>query len=124
MGGNVGDYFGIRKPFYTAFFLFCFSGLYAHFAMPYISPESLSDHKKDLGGGRSLAGFFEPLKVLAPQRIRLSSGQITKHRGVFFLCAGVFLGVVSFPSPLYPSETPRVQCTYLLADTQFFPFSS
>ncbi len=92
MGGLVGDTFGIVRPFQTAFFLFCIASVFAKLAMPYISPESLSDTKKPKG--KTVSGFFEPLKVLAPQRLRLASGKIVNHYGVMFLCCGVFLGVV------------------------------
>ena len=95
LGGIVGDEFGIVRPFQTAFFLFLFASFFSRFALPYISPESLSgpNTKPTRRGG--LSGFTEPLKVLLPQKIRLSSGRIANHYGVFFLCAGVFLGVVS-----------------------------
>lgn len=98
LGGIVGDTFGIVRPFQVAFFLFLLSSLFARSAMPYISPESLSN--ASAGGPASpskggLAAFFEPLKVLWPQRIRLNTGRITSHYGVFFLCAGVFLGVLA-----------------------------
>ncbi|CAK7227156.1 hypothetical protein SCUCBS95973_006447 [Sporothrix curviconia] len=95
LGGIVGDEFGIVRPFQTAFFLFIFSSLFARYAMPYISPESLSgpNNKATRRGG--LSGFIEPLKVLLPQKIRLSSGRIANHYGVFFLCFGVFLGVLA-----------------------------
>lgn len=92
MGGKVGDAFGVRRPFEVAFFLFCFSCLYTLLVIPYISPESLSDGKKDK---KSTGGFLGPLKILAPQRIRLRDGTVKKHRGVLFLCMGVFLATVS-----------------------------
>ncbi len=92
-GGIVGDTFGIITPFETAFFLLSFSSVCARLSMPYISPESLTDSKKPAGKG--ISAFFEPLKVLVPQKLRLSDGRIVKHRGVLFLCSGVFLGVVS-----------------------------
>ncbi len=106
VGGIVGDTFGIVRPFQVAFFLFCLSSIYALSTMPYISPESLTSTNGKPGSGSGsgsgsnqkrrggLAGFFEPLKVLAPQRIRLNTGRVVKHYGVFFLCSGVFLGVV------------------------------
>jgi hypothetical protein len=73
--------------------MFCFSSVYAALSMPYISPESLSDAKKDKTKG--VDGLFAPLKVLSPQTLRLSDGTVRKHYGVFFLCCGVFMGVVS-----------------------------
>ena len=47
LGGMVGDRFGIQMPFQVAFFLFCLSSLYVGLFLPYISPDSLSDGKKD-----------------------------------------------------------------------------
>ncbi|CAK7205804.1 hypothetical protein SEUCBS139899_008583 [Sporothrix eucalyptigena] len=95
LGGIVGDTFGIVRPFQTAFFLFIFASIFARYAMPYISPESLSNPNAKTTRRGGLAGFFEPLKVLLPQKIRLSSGRIANHYGVFFLCCGVFLGVLA-----------------------------
>lgn len=89
------------RPFQTAFFLFILASVFARYAMPYISPESLSNPNAKANRRGGLAGFFEPLKVLLPQKIRLSSGRIANHYGVFFLCCGVFLGVVS-PRPILP----------------------
>ncbi len=99
----MGDTFGIIRPFQTAFFLFLISSVYARMSMPYISPESLSDARKPRRAG--LSGFFEPLKVLAPQQLRLASGQIVKHYGILFLCCGVFLGVVR-RTPLAYNSVP------------------
>lgn len=95
LGGIVGDTYGIVRPFQTAFFLFIFASLFARYAMPYISPESLSNPNAKTTRKGGLAGFFEPLKVLLPQKIRLHSGRIANHYGVFFLCCGVFLGVLA-----------------------------
>ncbi|KAL1901006.1 hypothetical protein Sste5346_002070 [Sporothrix stenoceras] len=95
LGGIVGDTYGIVRPFQTAFFLFIFSSFFARYAMPYISPESLSNPNAKTARKGGLAGFFEPLKVLLPQKIRLHSGRIANHYGVFFLCCGVFLGVLA-----------------------------
>lgn len=73
--------------------------------MPYISPESMSNAKKDADSSGGLAAFFAPLKILSPQRLRLADGRIRKHYGVIFLCAGIFVGVVrSGPSP--PKQPP------------------
>jgi hypothetical protein len=92
----IGDAFGIIRPFQVAFVFFLISSLYVTVAMPYISPESMSDPKKPAKGG--VSGFLAPLKVLAPQVLRLKSGLKRKHYGVFFLCFGVFFGVVCRPS--------------------------
>lgn len=94
LGGMVGDRFGIQMPFQVAFFLFCISSLYVGLFLPYISPDSLSDGKKD-SKRKGLSGFLAPLRILAPQRILFPDGHIAKHFGVFFLCCGVFLGVLA-----------------------------
>lgn len=94
LGGMVGDAFGIRMPFQVAFFLFMFATLYAGTVLPYISPESLSDGKQD-SKSKGIKGFLAPLRILAPQRIRLLDGRVVKHYGVFFLCCGLFLGVLA-----------------------------
>lgn len=103
LGGMTGDAFGIRMPFQVAFFLFLASSLYAAFVLPYVSPESLSDGKKGAGGGAGgragggVGGFLAPLKIMAPQRVRLwgGGGRVVKHYGVLFLCCGIFLGVLA-----------------------------
>lgn len=97
LGGMVGDAFGIRMPFQVAFFLFLLSALYARFVLPYISPESLTDGAKKKTDGKTagLSGFLAPLKIMAPQRIRLFDGRIHSHYGVFFLCCGIFLAVLA-----------------------------
>jgi len=94
IGGLIGDTFGIIRPFQTAFVSFCLASVYAQMAMPYISPESLSDGRKPRSV-KGIRGFFAPLKVLAPQRLRLKDGTVKKHYGVFFLCCGVFIGVLA-----------------------------
>ncbi|CAN8099829.1 unnamed protein product [Discula destructiva] len=94
LGGMVGDAFGARMPFQVAFFLFLLSSCYGGFVLPYISPESLSDGKKN-GARGGVSGFLAPLKVMAPQGIRLASGQFIKHYGVFFLSCGIFLSVLA-----------------------------
>ncbi|KAK3343396.1 hypothetical protein B0T25DRAFT_485703 [Lasiosphaeria hispida] len=91
-GGIIGDAFGIRRPFETAFFSFLLATLYVEFALPYISPESMSNGKPEVKG---LAAFFAPLKVIAPQKFQLQSGKIIKHYGVVFLCLGVFFAVLA-----------------------------
>lgn len=94
LGGMVGDAFGANMPFQVAFFLFLISSCYAAFVLPYISPDSLTDGKKD-GNRKGVSGFLSPLKVMSPQGIRLATGHIIKHYGVFFLCCGIFLGVLA-----------------------------
>lgn len=96
VGGIVGDAIDIKAPFELAFISFLVSTVYVQFAMPYISPESMSGAKKEDADSRGsgLAAFFAPLKILSPQRLRLADGRIRKHYGVIFLCAGIFVGVV------------------------------
>jgi hypothetical protein len=86
----IGDNWGIRRPFEVAFCSFLLATLYVRMALPFIPAASLSR-----GNSKGFAGFLSPLRVLAPQKVLLDSGVVTKHHGVLFLCAGVFLGVVS-----------------------------
>lgn len=103
LGGMVGDAFGIRMPFQVAFLFFLVSSLYAGLVLPYISPASLTDGKKDPsgrtttkgGGGGGVGGFLAPLRIMAPQRVRLADGRVARHWGVFFLCCGMFLAVLA-----------------------------
>jgi hypothetical protein len=88
----IGDAIDIRAPFDVACITFLIACAYVRIGLPYISPESMSNKKKP--GQQGISGFFAPLKILAPQRIRLSTGGIKKHYGVIILCAGIFLGVV------------------------------
>lgn len=92
-GGMIGDAFGIRRPFEVAFCSFLIAAAYVRVALPKITPESMSDGKKPAVKG--LGAFVAPLKLLKPQKIALRDGRTVKHRGVLFLCSGVFLGVVS-----------------------------
>lgn len=95
-GGMIGDRWGIRRPFEVAFGAFLVSTVYVQVALPYVSPESMSGGKKAGGQkAKGIAGFFAPLKVLAPQKVRLRSGKVIKHLGVLILCTGVFLGVLA-----------------------------
>ncbi|KAK7733687.1 hypothetical protein SLS53_008154 [Cytospora paraplurivora] len=94
LGGKVGDYFGIRMPFQIAFLLFMFASVYARTVLPYISPESLSNGKQD-SRGSGIKAFLAPLRIMAPQRIRFLDGHVAKHYGIFFLCCGLFLGVLA-----------------------------
>lgn len=97
-GGMIGDAWGIRRPFEVAFVAFLVSTAYVQLALPYVSPESMAGGGKKAGGPKAegvAAGFFAPLRVLAPQRVRLRSGKVIKHLGVLVLCTGVFLGVLA-----------------------------
>lgn len=89
----IGDAIDIRAPFDFAFVTFLLSCTYVYLALPYISPESMSNKKKP--GPQGIASFFAPLRILVPQRLRTINGGIKKHYGVVILCAGIFLGVVS-----------------------------
>ncbi|EEU38766.1 uncharacterized protein NECHADRAFT_82986 [Fusarium vanettenii 77-13-4] len=91
-GGMIGGVFGIQRPFEVAFLCFLLATMYARIALPYIAPEATLDSQTI---SRGPSGFFSPLKILLPQRIRLQSGQIAKHYGVLLLCCGVFLGVLA-----------------------------
>lgn len=91
-GGMIGDAIDIRAPFDVACITFLIACVYVRFGIPYISPESMSSKKP---GRQGIAGFFAPLKILVPQRMRLANGGIKKHYGVVILCAGIFLGVLA-----------------------------
>jgi hypothetical protein len=93
LGGLIGNSFGIRMPFQTAFCMFCVSAIYVRLVLPYISPDSMSGGK-ERGSGKK--GFLAPLRILAPQRIRMpDSAVIRKHYGVVFLCLGIFTSVLA-----------------------------
>ncbi|KAJ3494788.1 hypothetical protein NLG97_g3842 [Lecanicillium saksenae] len=89
-GGMLGDRFGIRSPFDVACGFFLLSCVYLMVSIPYIPPPV----KTGKSSTRS-EGFLAPLRILTPQNLRLSSGKMTKHYGVIFLCAGIFLGVLA-----------------------------
>lgn len=88
----IGEAIDIRAPFDVAFVSFLIAALYARVALPYMAPGSMSDGNK--GPQKGVSGFLAPLKILAPQKLRLSDGKLRKHFGVLFLCSGIFLGVV------------------------------
>jgi hypothetical protein len=89
----IGDAIDIRAPFDVAFISFILSGIYVWMALPYISPESMSNGGKP--GQQGLSGFLAPLKILTPQKLRLADGRVKKHLGIIFLCSGIFLGVLA-----------------------------
>ena len=89
----IGDAIDIQAPFDVAFVFFLVSMVYARFAIPYI-PTELTSKDKD-ASQTGISGFLAPLRVLAPQRLRMADGRVTKHYGVIFLCCGIFVGVVS-----------------------------
>jgi hypothetical protein len=84
--------------------------LYVRIAVPYIAPESLSDGSKP--NSKGLGEFLSPLRVLAPQKVFLESGMVRNHYGVLFLCAGVFLGVVSPINHVLPCSAPDKTLIY------------
>ncbi|KAK5994368.1 hypothetical protein PT974_04842 [Cladobotryum mycophilum] len=92
-GGMIGNAISIRAPFDVAFVNFLIAGTFVWFALPYIPPESMNDGKKP--GSKAASGFLAPLRILAPQRVRNANGVVKKHYGVIFLCAGIFIGVLS-----------------------------
>ncbi|KAI6765697.1 hypothetical protein HG530_006767 [Fusarium avenaceum] len=92
-GGMIGDAIDIRAPFDVAFVSFILAGIYVWMALPYISPESMSNGGKP--GQQGVSGFLAPLKILTPQKLRLADGRVKKHLGVIFLCSGIFLGVLA-----------------------------
>ncbi|KAM0327480.1 hypothetical protein ACHAQA_005768 [Verticillium albo-atrum] len=88
-GGLLGDLFGIRSPFAVAVGCFIVATIYGALFMP---KSSLKE--EDTGNtGKAPTGMFAPLKILLPQRFRLTSGKVTKHYGLLFLAMGVFFGV-------------------------------
>lgn len=94
MGGLIGNAFDIRAPFDIACVSFLLSALYSQFALPYISPETISSGKAP--GQKSGSGLLAPLRILMPRKMRLADGRIRKHWGLVFLCLGIGVGVVSF----------------------------
>ncbi|KAK4210568.1 major facilitator superfamily domain-containing protein [Rhypophila decipiens] len=92
-GGQMGDLWGIRRPFEVACVFFLIATVYVQFMLPYISPDDMADGKKPEVKG--IAGFFTPLRVVLPQKIVLKSGLVKKYYGVMFLCLGVFLGILA-----------------------------
>lgn len=86
----LGNTFGIRTPFDVACGFFLLSCLYLLVSIPYIPPPVQTGK-----AGAKSTGFLAPLRILVPQNIRLAGGKNVKHYGVIFLCAGIFLGVVS-----------------------------
>ncbi|KOS21224.1 hypothetical protein ESCO_004478 [Escovopsis weberi] len=94
-GGMIGDAFGVRAPFDLAFYNFFLAGFFVWFALPYISPKDMNNGGKDKKPTNASSGFFAPLKILSPQKVRTADGTIKTHYGVAFLCAGIFIGVLS-----------------------------
>ncbi|KAF5690417.1 major facilitator superfamily transporter [Fusarium circinatum] len=92
-GGMIGDAIDIRAPFDVAFISFILAAIYVWCALPYISPDSMSNGGKN--GQKGVSGFLAPLKILTPQKLRLADGRVKKHFGVIFLCSGIFVSVLA-----------------------------
>ncbi|KFA77500.1 hypothetical protein S40288_04264 [Stachybotrys chartarum IBT 40288] len=92
LGGMIGDAFGIRWPFHVAFISFLLSATYSRLALPFIPSPAATDMKS---GKPGVGGFLGPLKLLVPRPMRLANGVTTKHYGLIFLVAGIFLGVLA-----------------------------
>ncbi|KAI3316590.1 major facilitator superfamily transporter [Xylariaceae sp. AK1471] len=91
LGGVLGDVYGIRRPFETAFFLYVISTLYGALFLPTKTPTETNNDQKQSSRGPN--GFFAPLKVIVPHKYRLESGKVIKNYGLIFLALGIFLGV-------------------------------
>lgn len=91
LGGNLGDFFGIRRPFEIAFFLMIFSTFYSMIFLPHVAPSKTEEDTKKKG----IAGFIGPAKLFVPQKLKLPNGRIQRHWGVFLLGSGVFWGVLA-----------------------------
>ncbi|KAJ4150422.1 hypothetical protein LMH87_011174 [Akanthomyces muscarius] len=89
-GGLLGDNFGVRAPFDVACGFFLLSCVYLLVSLPYIPPPARTGKSS-----KQSSGFLAPLRLLAPQNLRLASGKMSKHYGIMFLCAGIFLGVLA-----------------------------
>lgn len=89
-GGLIGDVFGIIWPFRVTLALFLICSLHISFFLPTI-------HNADLEtkASKSLAAFFDPIKMFAPQKWRMANGTVKKQYGVLLLGIGVFLGVLA-----------------------------
>ncbi|KAK9786703.1 putative Major facilitator superfamily (MFS) profile domain-containing protein [Seiridium cardinale] len=90
LGGVLGDVYGIRRPFETAFFLYIASSLYGALFLPTPSAADRDTQKKN---PRGVGGFFAPLKVIVPHKYMLEDGKIIANYGLIFLALGIFLGV-------------------------------
>jgi len=90
IGGLLGDSFDITMPFRVAVVLFIGCCFYVGFCLPTI-------HNKEIEAkaNKSLSGFFDPIKMFAPQKWRLLDGRLITHYGILLLGIGVFLGVLA-----------------------------
>ncbi len=93
VGGIIGNAFGIKAPFEVSCACFVIACLYVEFALPQIPRDIMAG--AEMKNDKYSKSFLRPLRVLAPQRVRLANGQVKRHFGVIFLCLGVFIGVVS-----------------------------
>ncbi|KAH9826056.1 Major Facilitator Superfamily [Teratosphaeria destructans] len=90
-GGLIGDVFGIIWPFRVTLAMFILCCLYVQLCLPEIRHPNV-----EKASSRSLASFFDPIKMFAPQRYVLAgSGRVQTQYGVLLLGIGVFLGVLA-----------------------------
>ncbi|KAI1499941.1 major facilitator superfamily transporter [Biscogniauxia marginata] len=94
VGGIVADRFGIRTPFDLAAVSFGVCFVYCVLFVPYVDPKTLSTGDKGTKA-KGAAAWLGPLKVLAPQKLRLEDGRIANHYGISFLALGIFTGVLA-----------------------------
>ncbi|KAI1389331.1 major facilitator superfamily domain-containing protein [Hypoxylon trugodes] len=90
LGGVLGDVYNIRRPFETAFFLYVVCTLYGAFFLPTKTGNESVSQKK---GNQGIGAFFAPIKIIAPHKYRLETGQVIKNYSLIFLALGIFLGV-------------------------------
>jgi MFS family permease len=88
-GGLLSDWFSIIAPFRVTLMLFCISTAYAAVFLPYIPLSEETQSKTS----KSLAAFFEPMKMFTPRKWVLPNGTIRREYGVLLLGAGAFLAV-------------------------------
>ncbi|KAF2774117.1 MFS general substrate transporter [Teratosphaeria nubilosa] len=90
-GGLIGDVFGIIWPFRVTLAMFILCCLYVHLCLP-----DIRDPNVEKAASKSLASFFDPIKMFAPQKYVIpGSGKVQTQYGVLLLGTGVFLGVLA-----------------------------
>ena len=89
-GGLIGEYCGIIWPFRVtlALFLLCF--VYIWLFLPEITNKDVAAKAT-----KSLAGFFDPIKMFIPRKWVLKDGRVVREYGVLLLGIGTFLGVLA-----------------------------
>lgn len=93
VGGQLGDAYGIRRPFEASCVLFILACLYAAIVTPHI--DQTASTEVPVAGKSGLQDLLGPLAMLAPIKCRSGNGKVTKHYGILFLGLGVFLGVLA-----------------------------